>query len=463
MAHLLGARLDDALAAVTPASPYLGAEAAQAAAEAWRAAARPGAQFPAEAWAEAVRDAARLALAHLVHPAETLSEAAVQDAPVAAATALARMRAFGPYPYFPEIVARYVERKGLDALDRDGLERLLRRIHRRMVAQFGPDEWLLLLEPLFGLAAPVGRPMGTVPPALLRPLLAVDGPGPADALGDAPVRLDDLRARLDGAAPEAPFRFDAVPAAATPPPSAPRIATRPPALRPPPMPPIAEGVRPPVIGSRFQSPEEALDDDSAVLGPPRPAASDPVANGPVSRISAPLPAAQAAPDDDEPLWKRLARERAEPDPTEASPAEAAPPPDPDEQPLWRRFAADAEETTESATDARPDPPVEEDAFVAEAAEIAADDPEPGTTEGDALEARVLGAGARDQRDWYVKNLFDGDETAYLRTLGRLGEAPSYTAATSVISDDVFRAYRVSPYTDAAVAFTDAVQAQFGGR
>ena len=82
---------------------------------------------------------------------------------------------------------------------------------------------------------------------------------------------------------------------------------------------------------------------------------------------------------------------------------------------------------------------------------------------DTLETRVLGDGARERRDTFVAELFDGSPSAYHRTLDRIDRSASYTEATGIISSDILRAHSVNPYTESMVAFIDAVQDHFDRR
>ncbi len=535
VARLLHARLALAVDDAAPrASDWVGGADVEAAAGAWREAAARAVRFPAAAWADAVRQAVRLALAHLVRPAATLADAAFEGEAGAlpVAVALDRTRAFGPYPYLPQIAARYAERKGVEALGRDEFAGLLQRIDRRMVSTFGPSDWMTLLGPLFSLVGPVGSPPGSVPTGLLRPLFAARG---ADALagtldGLDAVTADELRQRLGAVlAPDsdAPSPASTAPERASPPlaldapdahpatreltpadepdaaPDADTSAPEPPTppADAPSAPPVADDLRPPTIGSKYHAPEYDEVDESAVLGPARPtAAADdapepetvpsdgmdevrdavappppdpPAPEVPVLDLPAEAPApagppvpadAPAAPtpaeaheDEEEPLWQRIARTQASADvaPPEAAPAEPSPPQAPpagdadDDEPLWKRFAA-SELAQKLPTPPRDLPP-----------DDLGDGPASPTL--DALEARVLGRGARDRRDWFVEELFDGSPGAYHRTLDRLDRAASYSEATHIVSADIFRAHHVNPWTDSAVAFIDALQSQFEAR
>ncbi len=557
--RLLAGRLDAALDQATPASPWVSGDRVEAALDAWRQAARAAVRIPAGEREAEVRQATERALAHLVRPAETLAAVAFEheDGPLPAAVALGRTRAFGPYPYLPQIAERYVERKGLDHVDRAGLERLLLRIDRRMVSAFGADDWLALLAPLFEWVGPVGRPAGAVPADLLRPLLRAKG---ADVLADALDGLDAVDAEtlrtlfarvlpapsqdaaeaipetapasapppetseddLSGAAgPEPPA--SALPESEQPAPSSSEDPDEAPSLddeaqadpareeagpsqpEPPASQPDADAsalaetpggddFRPPVIGSRYGTPEFEGADESEVLGPPRPVsrgsreedpmgevreavadeAPEPRSAPPVPVVDLPPPDGPRAPlaadepdgpntpggadpepadpepddqeePDDEPLWMRLAHGRS-PEPQPAPPTEAD-----EDTPLWKRFAQS--DLAERLPD--PDPPFLSGSPAADASGA------PGSP--DTLEARVLGADAHERRDWFVAELFGGSPDDYRETLGAIDRAPTYTEATAVISAEILRKRSVSPYTDCAVAFIDAVQARFERR
>ncbi|HEX8297786.1 MAG TPA: hypothetical protein VF594_01385, partial [Rubricoccaceae bacterium] len=80
---------------------------------------------------------------------------------------------------------------------------------------------------------------------------------------------------------------------------------------------------------------------------------------------------------------------------------------------------------------------------------------------DRLERAALGRPADDaRRAVFVTDLFGGSEAAYGETLVALARAASWTEATDTIARDIFRRHRVSPLSDAAVAFMDAVEARF---
>ena len=74
---------------------------------------------------------------------------------------------------------------------------------------------------------------------------------------------------------------------------------------------------------------------------------------------------------------------------------------------------------------------------------------------------VLG-GAHDRTDAYVRELFDGNKEHFNRVMIHLAEAPDWTSASSIIADEVFKAFRIDIYSDIAVDFTNAVEARYSG-
>lgn len=412
--------------AASPVTPWIDADhpAIRDARSSWRDAARTAARVPAEVWEDTLAEAARDALAYLVEPAPALAASAFADAdePLPTPLVLDRLRALSPFPYLVEIVERYVEKKGLGHIDRDGLERLLQRIDHRMVAGFSADEWIALLDPLFELledAVPAGLLSGAFETRGQHQLVA-------DLAGEA-VSQDALRAHLAHALATAP---------------APEATTKPPAPAPSveakPLPPP-----PPVIGSKFNAPEDTAPDDSDVLGPARPVEiiepMVPMASLSTSgaTITDAVVTVEAAAGEDEPLWKRHVG-------SETLPADM---PSTD-TPLWAQFSetrpTGASQTVASAVESSTKPA----ASPALRADASLDD----------LELAVFGASDPDRRAWYTEELFSGDAADYRKTLLQLDAARTWTEATDIIARDVFRRHSVNIYSDPALTFTDAVQA-----
>lgn len=502
VAHYLSSVLDRRLAreAALPDAGWFDGDAAavQQAARAWRAATHDTARFPASAWELAVRDATRRVLAFLVEPAEALTDLVFADSEAALSVEAvrARMAAFSPYLYLREIAEGYFGRKTMEAVGREEFERLLRRIDRRMVSLFGPHDWLALLEPLFDLLRPL--PDGPhVPASLLRRFFEAKG-------------YDDLARTLDAAHYDAPALRAALVAALPDLDEAPEpdsestglpfgaealtdefVSTSDPsdteAEEPVEEAPVEEADAEPTVEAWNEEAEtpaesaltaeadepwedgnepaeevgepweeagwegEAFEDEPFEDEPePEPEPTFMLSSSHPSPL--PPPAASPAPErsDEEPLWMQLARSRDEEiaiPPSLAQPAADSPPRYSGEpEPLWKRFAGDAPASTEGpVTSGRPSAPAG-----------AARPPEPLAR----LETRVLGPSATERRNWYITHLTAGSEAEYRAVLEQLGAAPNWTEATQIIGREVFRKHRVNIYSDAALAFTDAVEARF---
>ena len=86
--------------------------------------------------------------------------------------------------------------------------------------------------------------------------------------------------------------------------------------------------------------------------------------------------------------------------------------------------------------------------------------EPGAADLPMLEHAVLGEHGYRNRERFVKNLFSGSAEAYEQVLRRLYTAPTWTQASQIIAQDVFKAHRVNIYSPPAIAFTNAVEARY---
>ncbi|MDQ7040049.1 MAG: hypothetical protein Q9M35_03825 [Rhodothermus sp.] len=84
-------------------------------------------------------------------------------------------------------------------------------------------------------------------------------------------------------------------------------------------------------------------------------------------------------------------------------------------------------------------------------------PEPPTAD---LEREVLGETGLRNRELFITHLFRGDRAAYERVLRRLRDTPTWTEASQLIAEEVFRRYHVNIYSEPAVAFTDAVERRY---
>lgn len=82
------------------------------------------------------------------------------------------------------------------------------------------------------------------------------------------------------------------------------------------------------------------------------------------------------------------------------------------------------------------------------------------TELSDLERTVLGDRGTRNRDLFVKHLFSGRSEEYEDTLKQLARAASWPQASQIIAQEVFLKHQVNIYSDPAVAFTDAAEAQY---
>ncbi|WP_251930302.1 hypothetical protein [Salinibacter ruber] len=179
----------------------------------------------------------------------------------------------------------------------------------------------------------------------------------------------------------------------------------------------------------------------------RTADADAVAPDTLRRLIDAAPTQSSSPEAT-PMWKQFeqdaSRRRTE---TDAS--------NDDAQPLWAQFQqrpADGSRQTNASS-----PPTGADSSSSSDGRSTASDPDDALS---ALEREVFGPSHTPKREVYVDALFDGDRDAYRRVLKRLRTVDSWSDASQIISDDVFRPYQVNIYSDAAVHFTNAIEATF---
>lgn len=415
------------------------------------------ARVPRGAWAETLRYAVGAVVRHLTTPAPALTDATFEGVaePLPTEIVRTRLHTFEAYPYLPEIADAYLKQKRPETVDPDGLSQLLVRIDRRVTGEYSTEDWLRLLGPLFTLARRIPEVKG-LPTSLLVDFFAAKGQEEAvAALREMGVReldesaLHDLLARAlvvteAGADAEAepaqsgetaPEQVENVQETALPTPEEPDDEIEDEAEILPP--PAAEE-----LPAKESEPEEVIQDDVA-----RGDVADRLSDGP-----AVMP---APPSEPEPLWKRFAGQAVGPTVETSVPEDQARPvfrqdpiPDPpqeDEAPLWRRFFSGVRRPGKDA------PTEGREARAGTAAELASLED---------VEARVLGQSGGRQRRRYVRDLFRGDEHAYLSVLTTLEACDSWPEASRIIASDVFKRFGVDIYSATAVDFTDAVSARF---
>jgi hypothetical protein len=385
-------------------------------------------QVPADEWEDTLHQATHHATAHLVRPVPELGSFVFGDREKALRLSeiLWRMDFFGPYEYLRKAVRAFAKKKDLDAFAPDRFKQFLAQMDERVTADFDAGRWLRLLEPLFKVARrATGRER--VPLALLRTFFEEKN---ATALERRLARYE-----ADGheeVGPKALYRLLEEAADSSAPPEPASTPSR-----------DTDAPSPDGLPDQSAPPERdtSSDDIWGVAGAARPEGSeDP----------------QPAPDGqgDTPLWKQFQQGRSR----NAASGDHAPD---EQQPLWAQYRHDRDRRVSDA--------VSDEANASGGGEAASDAPDPpsasstsggGDRDLQALEREILGTTNPPHRAVYVRQLFNGDRAAYRQVLDRLRSAESWGEASQIIASDIFRAYKVNIYSDAAVHFTNAVESRF---
>lgn len=370
-------------------------------------------RVPADEWSRTLRTAARRTTKHLVRPVPMLANFVFDDSddPVPLSQIDWRMRFFRPYSYLPEAVRGFARKRDRDALGAEEVKHVLRRVDQRMTADFGPDRWLRLLEPLFDMAA-YATGDRTVPGSMLSTFFEEkNAAGVADRVrareeteGSTGIDPSTLRSLLDASESGEPADEPA---------------------------PGGESSVAEFYGT------DSTDGDLRDV-------ADSMAEPGADRARSDAEARESAP-----LWKRFKHGRT----TRKTEADASE--DRSSQPLWRQFSP-SEVASESRAQSAQSGDRESSGSTSS--------PEPVIVDDDGqlaqLEQEVLGTPNPSHRGVYVRELFQGDVEAYRRVLSRLRTTDSWSRASQIIAGDVFRANKVNIYSDPAVHFTNAVEATF---
>lgn len=379
----------------------------------------PAARIVRAQWQEWVEGATRDAVERVVEPAEALAREAVPgEGPDATSSVVRRLRQASPYDYFPEIVEQYAGRKGISEMTSESLASLLRRIDQRMTADFTADEWISLAESLFEL----GRvhPTGAVPAELVRRFLKARGAGSlvAHIPNTRSLTADDFRKALmavfpavesPGSPSETSFSSQS---------AGDGVFGSPPDLSKSTEPTVAEALGGTETGIRTQQASTSRDSDEAA-----------------------------------PLWKRFLGNGGS-EVTEDNEKET------EHVPLWRRFFQPADLETEAASHPEGKNGSSSGSSWSREPET---QPTQTATESlslESLEKSVLGEGTGEWRSLYVDSLFNGKKEEYERVLSMLLLAGDWAEASEIIKKEVFKKHKVDIYAVPAVAFTDAVEAQY---
>lgn len=371
------------------------------------------ARVPEREWADTIRTAAHRTTDHLVQPIPTLRSFIFdQNAESVSASEIQwRMRFFGPYSYLREAAQAVATKRDRDALGPDEFERSLRRVDEQMTADFDPERWGHLLEPLFETAEyATGKKEVSVSllstffdeknaTSILKRLRTYQRENGSSSVD--PTTLSNL---LDST--EATDESE----------------------------PSGEETESSV--SEFYATESSKNDLEDIAESTRTPGSG--TDSSKTEVQEPTP-----------LWKRFKQGR----PRRKKETDQST--DEDSQPLWTQFQQTGTPSRSTLTSGTEQGDASSDAD-------AETEPVPTDVDRDlvALERDVLGTPNPSHRKEYVRKLFKGDTAAYRRILERLQATESWSRASQIIAGDVFRANKVNIYSDAAVHFTNAVEATF---
>lgn len=416
------------------------------------------AHIPPDAWSALVRQAVSQVYAFLSRPRQTLVAFVFEshDAPRPASVVQQRMAYFDAYGYFRDVVDGYLAQKKVAELDRGRFGDLLARIDGQMTDGYTPEDWVRLLAPLFDFCRSAQRVSDAVPVSALHAFFtekqAYDLVHLLDASGARELDREALLELLTGAVPpvEEEFEPDDEPIWQAPPPrkapaetpreTARETAREVPAGRPAaPAPAGADDAVP--LWKRFQQgPQQAPPPGASQHGP---AQQGPLHHGPVPQ--GPVPQGPARPQSPPPAERRPAPER-----STAAPGAV---------PLWKQFASDRPSPAGSAS---PRPRPTSEPHRAPALHHTAEPSAHRSQELEVLEEQVLGSRGLREREHFIAQLFSGSRGDYEETLRKLSQAETWTQASHIIAQDVFRKHQVNIYSEPAVAFTDLVESGYRG-
>jgi len=364
-------------------------------------------QVPPNQWTDTLRTATHRTAEYLVRPVSTLTSFVFEEESGAVPISQIqwRMRFFRPYAYLRDAVQAFAKKRNRDALTQDTVRQVLRRVDERMTADFDAERWVQVLDPFFDTAR---RATGQrqISLSLLRTFFEAKN---ATRIADR-LTAHELEGDTDAADPDTLRR-------------------------------LIDGIE----GAEDAAPHDAPD-------PPFDADLQASNEAARPRSSAP-PSSNESDGEAAPMWKQFAQDTSR-QPPENDTADADGP-----QPLWTQFQKrtspsgsgnDASPSTASGTQPQSSPSSSQSAS------------SPSTSGDDlsTLERAVFGSSGSPKRDVYVEKLFQGDEEDYRRVLDRLRETERWSTASQIIASDVFRAHQVNIYSDAAVHFTNAVEAGF---
>ena len=433
--------------------------------------------IPSEEWRASLKRATKLVIAHLVLPTHTLVEYIFHEGegPLPAPVIYRQLVYFAAYPYLKEAVEAFLKQRQLKEIDRTRFSSLLTQIDKHMTANYSVDDWLRLLKPMFDLMRRI--PLANKQGAPIDLLSMFFGDKDAYEIQERlqvekelhrTVMINEvgLRRVIEGSVE--PFEQKLVP---TPSPA--------PAPEPQPEPETKTAEIPvPVKEEQPKPAEQTQEKEPQEEDSPRPLweqfqqekkKTQPPPASPVPNGREPQP-----PKSDEaaiPLWMQFQKK-----PEGASPNPAAPAPASAPTPATNQQASPVQQTPvstpipqmptpESVADAAfhppsngasptPHTPVHEEP--SEAPPKA--NPESMTLEQ--LEFSVLGLYGTSNRTMFIEHLFAGSAAEYKSILMRLHTLSTWTIASHVIAEEVFKKNNVNIYSPAAIMFTESIEEQY---
>ena len=417
--------------------------------------------IPSEEWRANLKRATKLVIAHLVLPTHTLVEYIFHEGegPLPAPVIYRQLVYFAAYPYLKEAVEAFLKQRQLKEIDRTRFSSLLTQIDKHMTANYTADDWLRLLKPMFDLMRriPLTSKLGA-PIDLLSMFF-----GDKDAY-EIQERLQvekelhrttminevGLRRVLEGSVE--PFEQKLTPTTRPAPPQPEQKKTTPSA------PPQKQEVQ-----EKQTTPEP-------------------------SQVQA-----EEQPNSPKPLWEQFQQNKVKPPEKPVSNGREPKPPKTDDQaiPLWMQFQNKPEVPAPKPVSSSPG--VEQQARPAPEPQTQYAPPSPainpspaapinGTlpntapaTEGaketqpkldpetmtlEQLEFSVLGLYGTSNRQMFIEHLFEGSSNAYKLTLMRLCTLSTWTMASHLIAEEVFKKNNVNIYSPAAIMFTESIEEQY---
>ncbi|MFT5515330.1 MAG: hypothetical protein ACI80V_001454 [Rhodothermales bacterium] len=414
------------------------------------------AHYPASEWPRALRQAVQLVAAFLVRPVPTLIHFVFgeQRAELPPEDVERRIAYFIGYSHLRTAVTAFIERLGDEQVSRRGLTEALEAVERRICSDYGGEDWQSLVGPLSDL----GRltPSGTIHVELLTQFFESRGGHSLSSAVRGYARARDLQGltteQVDAAID---LHFgDTPPAKETQIEERPRMAVITPrafvfesATEPEPEP---EPVPVPVPVPEPE-PESEPEPEPEPVPVPVPAPR-------MSLMRAPLlsetQSRRPRTGDSVPVWAQFAADKEE-NPAEADRSQKEP--EDAVEPLWKQFQKTIQDKPAAPDKAE---------LIPESRDVPLR-PSPGPApkadlDTASLEFAVLGPSAW-QRDTFIEKLFSGSAESYFDALDRISKCADWRSASNIIAADVFRANGVNIYDEAAIDFTNSVEAQIKKR